>query len=297
MPRKSKLDKRKNPTTWWGKLNLKIINYQNYRMEIKRGARNRLKTPKWKPLFMSLVAILVLYFLNLFAYNLSGYTGYMDNVGVIYENAASQNPIEMVKAFFSASWPGIRIDAIIIVLALLALYAVVECGFMSYALKAVRGEKIAVKDQFDSFNYAFKSLVIRLAQTMGMLIGMALLIVPGILFTIAYSQAVYVMIDNPEMTAVQCMKESRRMMKGKMWEYFWLMLSFLGWYILSSVMALFTIPLVDLWIVPFRTFTYAEYYNDLLKREKDAEEAARAEARKAKDYEYKKEKQKQNKTK
>ena len=49
------------------------------------------------------------------------------------------------------------------------------------------------------------------------------------------------------------------MMKGHKWDYFCLMLSFIGWFILS----IFTLGILLLWLVPYMTVTIASFYDSI----------------------------------
>jgi uncharacterized membrane protein len=62
-----------------------------------------------------------------------------------------------------------------------------------------------------------------------------LFVVPGIIKSIGYSMAPWIALDHPEMTASQCIAESTKMMMGHKGEYFVLMLSFIGWALLSCL--------------------------------------------------------------
>lgn len=73
-----------------------------------------------------------------------------------------------------------------------------------------------------------------------------LLIIPGIIAAYRYRMALYLLLDNPNMSVYQCIRESKRMMVGHKAELFVLDLSFLGWYILSAV------PFVSIWVTPIR---------------------------------------------
>lgn len=54
------------------------------------------------------------------------------------------------------------------------------------------------------------------------------------------------------------------MMKGSKWEYFVLMLSFLGWDLLTGR----TLCVGSLWLKPYKHATYANYYLELKKENK-----------------------------
>ena len=91
-----------------------------------------------------------------------------------------------------------------------------------------------------------------------------LLVVPGIIAAYRYRQAIYILIDHPEMSVLECISESKRLMKGHKWELFVLDLSFIGWMILSAppVLGLF----VSIYTTPYTGLTYALYYEALCGR-------------------------------
>ncbi|MED1204584.1 DUF975 family protein [Heyndrickxia acidicola] len=83
-----------------------------------------------------------------------------------------------------------------------------------------------------------------------------LLIVPGIIKSIAYSQSYYLYKDHPDYTPNQLITESRRIMKGHKWTYFLLILSFIGWFILS----LLTLGIGLIWLVPYVKTSLGVFY-------------------------------------
>ena len=72
-----------------------------------------------------------------------------------------------------------------------------------------------------------------------------LLIIPGIIKSLSYSQTFYVLKDHPEYSMTEAITESRKIMQGYKWKYFLLNLSFIGWGILS----LFTLGIGLLWLI------------------------------------------------
>ena len=59
-----------------------------------------------------------------------------------------------------------------------------------------------------------------------------LFIIPGIIAAIRYSQAIFVLLDDPKKPVSQCINESKYLMNGNMGQYVVLHLSFIGWYLL-----------------------------------------------------------------
>lgn len=108
-------------------------------------------------------------------------------------------------------------------------------GIMIYFLASFRGHDVVPRDVFLGFERFGKALGLILYQALFIFLWTLLFIVPGIIAAIRYSQAFYVMADDPNKTIRQCMDESKYMMKGNKMKYFLLFLSFIGWSILGGV--------------------------------------------------------------
>ena len=87
-----------------------------------------------------------------------------------------------------------------------------------------------------------------------------LLVVPGIIKSLEYMMVDYILADNPNISPMEALRESKQMMFGHKWNAFVLGLSFLGWEILN----LFTVGLLDVFYVrPYMEATFAELYLEL----------------------------------
>lgn len=95
--------------------------------------------------------------------------------------------------------------------------------------------------------------------SVGYLILMLLLLIPEIILLLAVSMRHYVAIDNPEMSAFKCIRESRRLMKGHKRQLFCLEMSFIGWIFVS----VFTFGILLIWIIPWIEEAKAVFYNGI----------------------------------
>ena len=113
------------------------------------------------------------------------------------------------------------------------------------------------------FNLGFKNYFHNiwgyLLMTIFVLLWSLLLFIPGIIMAFAYAMTPYILVDNPEMKAIDAIRKSRSMMKGHKFDLFYLELSFIGWIILSIL----TLGIGLLWLVPYMQTTIAAFYNDL----------------------------------
>ena len=94
-----------------------------------------------------------------------------------------------------------------------------------------------------------------------MIMGVMLLsVVLNVLITALFALSFYLLADNPQMGGVESLKESRRLMKGHVWDYLMLQLSFAPMLIVS--LPLMGIPL--LWVLPYMEASETAFYRDIL---------------------------------
>lgn len=87
------------------------------------------------------------------------------------------------------------------------------------------------------FNFYGKALGLFWYQALFIFMWSLLFIVPGIIASIRYSQAYYILLDDPSKTVKQCVDESKAMMSGNCSKYFCMILSFFGWMLLAGLAA------------------------------------------------------------
>jgi len=109
------------------------------------------------------------------------------------------------------------------------------------------------------FDNVFAAFVAYILRTIFVLLWSLLLIIPGIIKSLAYSQTFFILSENPAMSPLDAIKKSQEMMKGHKMRLFLLMLSFLGWFILGALA--FGIGII--FVLPYFQTTLANFYVDL----------------------------------
>lgn len=112
-----------------------------------------------------------------------------------------------------------------------------ELGIVLFFLASFRRQQVGVADVFLGFEKFGKALGLMLFQSLFVVLWSLLFIIPGIIASIRYSQAFFILADDPDKSIRQCMNESKMMMKGNKAKYFCLGLSFIGWCILAALPA------------------------------------------------------------
>ncbi len=150
--------------------------------------------------------------------------------------------------------PQISTSAYLIIIAINLMSLMLQAGFTIACLNAAAFRPVSFGNLFDSFAIFFKVLWLQILMGIFIYLWTLLFIIPGIIAAYRYRLALYIMLENPEMSALDCISESKRMMQGRKGELFVLDLSFLGWHILT------VIPFVSIWVYPYTNVTYVNYY-------------------------------------
>lgn len=83
--------------------------------------------------------------------------------------------------------------------------------------------------------------------------------------SLLYSLTVYVAYDNPNMSSLEVVNESERMMKGNRGKLFLLSLSFIGW----GILAVFTLGIGYLWLMPYMMVAEVCFYEHILGKKEN----------------------------
>ena len=102
--------------------------------------------------------------------------------------------------------------------------------------------------------------------------ALMLIIIAIVVFVSLRLSMIFYLIWDTQLGPWKVLKESNRMMKGRCWKMFGLWLSFLGW----AILAIFTLGIGFLWLVPYINASMGAFYDDIR-----AEEAAAAVEREA----------------
>ena len=108
-------------------------------------------------------------------------------------------------------------------------------GFMGILLMIAKGQEPSYNNLFDGFRTFMGGFVAYLLVVIFTALWSLLLIVPGIIAAIRYSQTFYILRDYPEMDGNAAIQKSKEMMDGHKGEYFVLPLSFIWWILLGAI--------------------------------------------------------------
>ena len=182
--------------------------------DVRAMARNVMRR-KW---FMSALALLIYTFLSS---NLPNMLGAMIPA---FKRTIYLNFVDRYYEY--STFPGLYS---------LVIEAAFTLGLAMFVLNFIRAGKVSLELLFSGFEKFIKAFLINLIMSIITFIGLVLFIVPGIIFGLMYSQAYYILADNPELGAIECLRRSRIMMIENKGYLFGLRLSFIGWALLAAI--------------------------------------------------------------
>lgn len=152
----------------------------------------------------------------------------------------------------------ILITLLLVGIAMAIVSSAIKLGYRRFNMDLFTDvEKPTMNLLFSRTGIIWKALLMDILISFMVFLGCILLIVPGIVFALAYSQAEYILAENPDLSAREAMKKSRAMMKGNKWSLFCLNLSFFGWFILAAL-----VPAGVLLLTPYLESANAAFYLD-----------------------------------
>jgi len=132
-------------------------------------------------------------------------------------------------------------------------------GVVYFYMKIESGEEPNITLVFDGFQDFKRGLIFHIVSSIFIILWTLLLIVPGIMAAIRYSMGYYIMVENPEMEAMEALRESSDLMKGHKMDFFMFAISFIGWVLLSAV----TLGIGFLLLIPYYQMSKLNFYRKI----------------------------------
>ena len=137
----------------------------------------------------------------------------------------------------------------------LVLGSVIAVGLASFSLSIIEGQ-IDINKLKYGLSIVNKAFIFYVLYIVIVVLGFICLIIPGIIFSLMFSQIYYILCKDPEIGVIDAFKKSAAMMNGHKSQYFKLGLRY-GFYFFLSV---FTLFIWALWLFPQMYTSYALFH-------------------------------------
>ena len=133
-------------------------------------------------------------------------------------------------------------------------------GLMKCFLCVAQQKAWGIEQLFDPFNEYFRMLWGFLRMTLVIFLFFLLLIIPGIIASLAYALTYYVMLEEKDLPVKECMRRSAFLMKGYKWKLFLygILFSCIG-----AIVTICTLGIGLFFLVPFTGVFMANFYVEI----------------------------------
>ena len=127
------------------------------------------------------------------------------------------------------------------------------------------GNKLEIRTIFNPFKEVWLNSVLAYFMMIVIIfIGSILFIIPGIIASLMFSQAFYIIAEDNKIDPYNALVKSKKMMEGNKWKLFKIILIIL----LLAIVCILTLGIGFIWLAPYQNAVYAKFYN-VVKEGKD----------------------------
>jgi len=136
----------------------------------------------------------------------------------------------------------------------------IQLGIAVFSLDVYNKGEVSFTTIFSRFN-DLKPIIFIIILTIAIALGFILLVIPGIILALMYSQIFFILADDPDIGIIEAFNLSEKMMRNNKWQLFMLNLeAFL--YFFAGI---FTLFIWWVWLLPRYSIAYAGFYEELKK--------------------------------
>ncbi len=228
------------------------------RAEMKGQARRLISDSKNKVILVGAVYIVLGVVISLLTSSILNF-GMTENDIVRYDQYIESGSIDRAMQLLEQFMPSYLEQFMALLLNM--VYSIVTVGWYIFLLNVLRNLGSSFGNLLDGFAFFWRIILLNIVEAVLIGLWSTLFVIPGIIAAYRYKMAIYVLIDNPNMSVMGCIRVSKAMTAGHKGELFMLDLSFIGWSLLTFI------PIVgylaQLWITPYIDMTYVIFYDRL----------------------------------
>lgn len=138
----------------------------------------------------------------------------------------------------------------------------IRLGHCVYLLKQHDRQSPELSDLFSQFHRLGDGFCLALLEGIYVFLWSLLFVIPGIIASLSYAMAPFIMAENPHMTASEAITASKQLMDGNKTRLFCLEWSFIGW----AILCVLTLGIGNLFLSPYTSAAKAAFYRSIQYR-------------------------------
>ena len=138
-----------------------------------------------------------------------------------------------------------------------------QLGLCFFFLNLIKGKETRFELLFEGFKPLVTVLLSYAIITVLTVVGLVLLVIPGIVVALGFSMTYYIIAEDPEISFQAALEQSWKLTDGYKMELLELNLRFIPWYLLGVLCLIVGV----LAVIPWHNTTLTLYYEDLKERQ------------------------------
>lgn len=205
----------------------------NLRQHLKFTARGFLSHAKPSPILVGVAALAMMTMLDFLAAKVTNEAARNEAIYHASQQFLETQNFDHYMNVINSNQPTVMQNILSALLSLMVL--MIATGIVIYVICECRYHKGSFGNLFDALPILLRVFWYQFITTALTLLWGMLLVIPGIIAHYRYRQGLYILLDHPEMSVMECIRASSNMMDGHKMELFKLDLSFLGWTFAQSL--------------------------------------------------------------
>ncbi len=156
---------------------------------------------------------------------------------------------------------GIGITVLVMGLIHLVIGGAVTLGYAQYFLNVSDDNEPEFGNLFSHMRL-WEGFCMQFFRGMMVMLWSILFVIPGYIALYRYAMTPYIMAENEDLSVMEAITESKRIMMGNKWRLFCLDVSFIGWELLGVL----TLGIGFFWITPYEEAARAAFYREITEQ-------------------------------
>ena len=229
--------------------------------DIKKKGRSALKGNYWRSVVVA--ALMSLLANAASALSKARSNNILQNVGFEPLHQMAPNELLIIAGIAVVGYMSIIVAAVLVKIIFANALEVGGCLFFRNNAEKGAAKIALIREGFSDYAHVFVTLLLR---DVFMVLWFCLGIFPGLIKIYSYKMVPYIVKEYPDLSEIEVITLSRRMMDGNKWRAFLLDLTFLGWFLAGTV----TFGIISvLWTFPYYENTMAALYLELRGEQED----------------------------
>ena len=230
--------------------------------DVKKKGKSALKKNYWRSVIVAALMFLLATVTS--ALSRARSDSILQNVGFEPLHKMAPNELMIIAGIVVVGYMSISVSAVLVRIIFGNVLEVGGCLFFKNNAEKGTAEIALIREGFSDYAHVFVTLLLR---DVFFVLWLCLGIFPGLVKSYSYRMVPYIVKEYPDLSEIEVITLSRRMMDGNKWRTFLLDLTFLGW--LCAGVATFGIVSV-LWGLPYYENSMAALYLELNTNDFDA---------------------------